>query len=192
MFVDWFVGDGMYETVEEIVVRPMQRFHLANVGRMIKAVGPNLKRFEIALIAMQMQGGFDDVFATSFSLEPCVNLTSLTFGSPGGYSVLYHTDDKSCRWIEIMLSQITSKVISEISFWVDEEDVVKIRTGKWDGIISLLLSKKFGSLKKVELKLREDNKMVMDAVESFMKRRLNKLHVDGVLVFVRNWRPPDI
>lgn len=214
IFVDWCIRDGVHKTLEELAVRPMQRFHLHNVGRLVRAIGPKLKRFEITLIAMRSQGDWNgmsistlhctlsparqlmnpvaDTFAMAFSLAPCTNLQTLTFGSPGGYSRLYHTDDRSCRWIESILSQVTSPHVSDISFWIDESDVVGIRRNEWNGILALLESSKFSSLKRVEMKLREDNRTIMDAVESYMKRKLAKLNKDGVLVFVRDWTPPNV
>ena len=59
MFVDWCIQEGITNSMEEITVWPMQRLHLHNVGRLVEAIGPNLIYFNIALISMRIQGGYE-------------------------------------------------------------------------------------------------------------------------------------
>lgn len=190
MFTEWLMEEGMHRSVEEIVLRPLQKYHLVNVGRFVKAIGPSLKRFEIALIALRSQGGFDDVFSTSFSFAPCTQLRSLAFGSPGGYSTKYSTDDPSSRWISSMLSQVTSPFIQDITFWIEDSDIICIRSEEWAPVFSILESEKFRTLKKVYLKLWGESKMLTDALAMFIREKLPRLDREGVLVFVRDERPP--
>ena len=65
MFVDWCIQEGITNSMEEITVWPMQRLHLHNVGRLVKAIGPNLIYFNIALISMRIQGGYEGEFILS-------------------------------------------------------------------------------------------------------------------------------
>lgn len=64
MFVDWLIEEGIHTDVESIVLRPLQKGALIPLGRFITFIGPHLKHFEIAMIALQLQGGFSGMLGS--------------------------------------------------------------------------------------------------------------------------------
>lgn len=117
-----------------------------------------------------------DLLATSVSLESNTSLRTLSFGSP-------EAGDSSPRWIDLILSQVTSKQVSEISLELDITDEKNIRMGDWDGIFRQIESDRFASLKKVEITMTERSKLLMLSFQPLIKDKLPKLEKNGILNF---------
>ena len=90
-----------------------------------------------------------------------------------------------------MLSQIQSKHLVKIIFWISQGDETCITRGEWDGIVDLLKSKQFASVKKMEMRLTGEpgsaGVISVEKMEAYVKDRSKKLIDDGVLTIHRSW-----
>ncbi|TCD62341.1 hypothetical protein EIP91_007039 [Steccherinum ochraceum] len=182
MFTDWMIQEGIHEHIESIILRPLQKGALIPVGKFIAAAGPRLKHFEIALIALQLQGGFSDVIGPYFDLAPATGLRTLEFGSPAGYAARYGSDDMSFSWISMMLAQVSSPVLEEITFWVNQGDLLGLGSREWQDAVTALLSDRFKSVKKVQMHLWGPEKVTTD-IQGILQKQLKNLVERKVLQF---------
>ena len=90
-----------------------------------------------------------------------------------------------------MLSQIQSKHLVKIIFWISQGDEACVTRGDWDGIVDLLKSNQFASVKKMEMRLTGEpgsaGVISVEKMEAYMKDRSKKLIDDGVLTIHRSW-----
>ncbi|KAH8077032.1 hypothetical protein BXZ70DRAFT_963349 [Cristinia sonorae] len=182
MFTDWMIREGIHEEIESIILRPLQKGALIPVGRFISAVGPRLKHFEIAIIALQLQGGFRDVIGPYFDLSPATGLRSIEFGSPAGYAARYGSDDISFSWLSMMLSQVSSPVLEEVTLWLSQGDLLGLGTVEWKHVVSTLLSEKFKSVKKVHMRVWGQEKVIAD-IRRILEIQLKELVEKKVIEF---------
>jgi len=182
IFTEWMLQEGTHDHVESLILRPLQKGALIPIGNFIAAVGPRLKHFNVAIIALQLQGGFSDVIGPYFSLAPATGLRTIEFGSPAGYAARYGSDDMSFSWISMMLAQVTSPVIEEVTFWLSQGDLLGLGTIEWRHTVTTLLSNSFNSLRKVNIRIWGPEKISSD-IRRVLEIQLKDLNERKVLEF---------
>lgn len=93
---------------------------------------------------------FSDIFKSEeFTLAKNTNLITLELCSPAALAKLYGADDLSFSWFPLIIAQISSPYISEIGFYLWEEDLNELSSPVWDQIAELLVTSQFSSMTKV-------------------------------------------
>ncbi|THH28027.1 hypothetical protein EUX98_g6163 [Antrodiella citrinella] len=201
LFWGWMTGEGMHEHVESIILLPQHKGALIPIGKFIDATGPRLKHFEIAMTALQLQGGYSgafqsevtytafelrrdlaDVIGPFFNLASATGLRTIEFGSPADYASRYGSDDTSFSWISMMLAQTASPVIEEVTLSLSQGDLLGLGTAEWKHTVTTLLSDRFRTLKRVRMRILGPDKSSTD-IRRILEMQLKSLEARKVLEF---------
>lgn len=114
------------------------------------------------------------------TLTSNVNLRVLEFGSPAAYSALYGADDLSFAWFPTMLSQVRSRRIETVGFFLWDDDLDGLATEAWDSIVRVLSSDQFATLLRLEVHAWGDPEKAQAIVEA-VKSRFADFEERGIL-----------